>query len=262
MAIGQDIAPSTTEGGTGIQNLAGFADVKNLVSPDKLTGLKTDLQGMGSKMTDLGAKFKDSDAAKKMLQSVEKPDVPNYDGAFSSLSDMMSQHKPDLDALMGSGSGALGLPNMTDFIAPITGGDEIQALVDNGVSIETIAGINAMLDRAEGLFDTAGIDLDAAPPVPNLGTYMSAATSLHKIGAENNGSGSLDAIKKLIPSGANADKFSDSIRASLSEGKNNSLMMANGIKPPQYNPFEGVPSYAGDDSSLDTNAAGKLLGGG
>ena len=36
---------------------------------------------------------------------------------------------------------------------------------------------------------------------------------------------------------------------------------ANGMGPLKTNPFEGVPSYTGDDGSLQTGAAAKMLGG-
>jgi hypothetical protein len=57
-------------------------------------------------------------------------------------------------------------------------------------------------------------------------------------------------------------KYGEAVKASLAEGKNNDLLSANGIGPLKTNPFEGVPAYAGDDSSLATNSGAKLLGGG
>ena len=57
---------------------------------------------------------------------------------------------------------------------------------------------------------------------------MNFATSLHKIGADTSGSGITDVLHSLaVPNSAEGD----SIRASLAEGKNKALMLANGIKP-------------------------------
>lgn len=247
-----------------IGSLNDFLDLNKLAPPGDIAGLKGGLTDIGSKFKDLGAKFKTGQAAQDMLSNMEVPDAPNFDGAFSSLNDMMTQHKPMLDSMsLGSsaipGSGALaavGLPSMSDFVGPVAGCPEIDALIEQGVTEETLSGIENMLARSGELFSAAGVDLDATPITQTLSTYMSAATSLHKIGAEANGAGSADMIKNLIPSGS---MFGDSIKVALAEGKNNKLMAANGISPPQFNPFEGLP--AGGDANLSTESAQKLLGG-
>jgi hypothetical protein len=56
-------------------------------------------------------------------------------------------------------------------------------------------------------------------------------------------------------------KYGESVKASLAEGNNNNLLAANGMGPLKTNPFEGVPSYQGEDSSLNNNAGARLLGG-
>lgn len=255
------------EGGGGIASLNDFLDVKKLAPPGDISGLQGGLTDMGSKFKDLGAKFKDSGAAQNMLNNMEVPDVPNFDGQFSSLKDMMNQHKSTLDSMsLGnsaiSSSGPLasaGVPSMSDFVGPVAGCPEVDALISQGVTEETLTGIENMIARSEELFYAAGIDLDTSAP-PSLSSCMSAATSLHKIGAEANGAGSADMIKNLIPTGANASAFSDSIKVALAEGKNNKLMAANGISPPQFNPFEGLP--AGGDADISTANAQKIMGGG
>lgn len=255
-------------GGGGIASLNDFLDIKKLAPPGDISGLQGGFTDIGSKFNDLGAKFKDSGAAQNMLNNMEVPDVPKFDGQFSGLKDMMNQHKSSLDsmslgpnAIPGSGPlASAGVPSMSDFVGPVAGCPEIDDLISQGVTEETLTGIENMIARSGELFESAGIDLDAAPVPQTLSSYMSAATSLHKIGAEANGAGSADMIKNMIPSGANANAFGDSIKVALAEGKNNKLMAANGISPPQYNPFEGLP--AGGDADISTANAQKIMGGG
>lgn len=255
--IGEDLSVGYQTGtGTGIQNLSGFTDLKNLASPDKVAGLSTDLKGMASKMNDLGAKFKDSESAKALMTSMENPAAPNYNQAFSSLNDMMTQFGSDFEGMTGTGTGGLGLPKMQDFTEAVSGGPSITALLNGSVDASSIASINSMVSKATSLFSTAGIDIDTPPAAPKLGDLLKAATSLHKIGAEANGTGSADVIKNMLPSGS---AFGDSIKVAMAEGKNMKAMAAAGIKPPVYNPFEGLP--AGGDADLSTASAQKLLGG-
>jgi len=248
-------------GGGGIKSLGDFADVTKLAPPTALAGLTTDLKGMASKLNDLGANFKNPEAAANMFNSIEIPNVPSFDSAYSSLSDMMSQHAETLGNLTVGTSGVpctgpMGVPSVEDFMSAVTGGPEIDALTNGEITAESLASLTASLDRAEGLFEAAGIDLDALPPAPSLGSLISAATSLQKIGAETNGSGAADSLKKMIPDGS---VFGDAIKTAMAEGKNLKAMAAAGIKPPQFNPFEGLP--AGSDANIASESAQKLLGG-
>jgi hypothetical protein len=260
-------------GGGGIKSLGDFADVTKLAPPTALAGLTTDLKGMASKLNDLGANFKNPEAAANMFNSIEIPNVPSFDSAYSSLGDMMSQHAETLGNLTVGTSGVpctgpMGVPSVEDFMSAVTGGPEIDALTNGEITAESLASLTASLDRAEGLFAAAGIDLDAPPPAPSLGSLISAATSLQKIGAETNGSGAADALKKMIPNVAPGETdpakiangiFGDAIKTSMAEGKNLKAMAAAGIKPPQFNPFEGLP--AGSDTNIASESAQRLLGG-
>ena len=120
-----------------------------------------------------------------------------------------------------------------------------------------MASITAMVDKAESLFESAGIDIEipATPPKVGLGKIMAAATSLQKIGSDVSGSNPMGPLKNMLTN----DKFGDAMKCAMAEGKNNKLMAAAGIKPPQFNPFEGLPSAPDNTSSAD---AAKLLGGG
>jgi hypothetical protein len=265
--------PQPLPGGGGIKSLGDFADVSNLAPPTALAGLTTDLKGMASKLNDLGANFKSPAAAAEMFNSIEIPDVPNFDNAYSSLGDMMSQHAETLGNLTVGTSGVpctgpMGVPSVEDFMSAVTGAPEIDALTNGEITVEALENLEASLARAEGLFKAAGVDLDAPPPAPNLGSMISAATSLQKIGAETNGSGAADALKKMIPNVAPGETdpakiangiFGDAIKTAMAEGKNLKAMAAAGISPPQFNPFDGLP--AGGDIDISTESAQRLLGG-
>jgi hypothetical protein len=67
--------------------------------------------------------------------------------------------------------------------------------------------------------------------MPSLGSAMSFATNLHKIGADTSGSGITDALKNMANT---ASASGDAIKASLAEGKNKALMMAQGIAPLKF----------------------------
>jgi hypothetical protein len=241
-----------------IGSLKDLTDLKNLVSKDKLEGIKGDLTTMGEKMKDLGASLKDSDAAKQLMGSIDMPAVPNLDGKFSSLKDMMAEHAPTLEGLTGTGSGPLGVPSMQDFMGPTAGGAEVKALLSGSIDADAISNLNGMVTKSQGLFTAAGIDIAEVPKI-NLGTLMNAATSLHKIGAEANGAGSADILKQMIPTSGNAAVFGDAIKSAMAEGKNKAAMLAAGINPPSFNPMENLPSAP---DNIGSQAAVNLLSGG
>jgi hypothetical protein len=226
--------------------------MKNLVDPKQLTGLNTDLSGMGTKFNDLGAKFKDSAAAKDMLSNIQKPGATNFTGAYSSLGGLMGEFSADFGSITGkdlTGS----LPKVSDFTMAVSGGEEIDAIAGGDINSSTIAALQTKINNSTSLFATAGIDIDT-PPTVGLSTLMGAATSLHKIGADGSGAAAMAPLANMMTN----DVFGDSIKVALAEGKNNKLMAANGIMPPVYNPFEGLPSSSENNSSAD---AARLLGG-
>ena len=243
-------------------NLKDFTDITKLAPPEVTSGLKTDLKGIATKLSDVGATFKSPTDAAALFDNIQVPNAPTFDGAYSSLNDMMSQHSSELNKMTLGGAsvsctGPLGVPSIEDFMSAVTGGPELDAIVAGDISAESIAKLSSALSRAEGLFSAAGIDLDEPPPAPNLGSLISAATSLHKIGAESNGIGSADALGKMV-SGGNV--FGDAIKTAMAEGKNLKAMAAAGIRPPQFNPFDNIPG--GGDIDISTESAQRLLGGG
>jgi hypothetical protein len=244
-----------------IKNLNDLTDLSKLASPSAIAGLKGGLPDIASKFSDLGASFPSPSAAANMLKNIEIPSMPSLNSAASNLPSFMSGLAPDIKSLTGSGvglsalNGADGLPNITDFTHAVSGGPELAALAASGNNITSaqITALENSLSKSQALLGKAGLDLSSLPGT-NLATSLTFATSLHKYGAT--GGGVADTLKSMARSGS---QFGDSIKASLAEGKNKALMMANGIKPPNFGetPFKNFPSAA--DNSLSGGST--LLGG-
>lgn len=249
----------------GIQSLKDLTDINKLLPSSVTKGLTTDLKGMATKLADMGASFSSPAAAANMLKNIEIPAVPSLNSAASSLSSMVDSTKSTIAGLTGTGSGAFGLPSMQDFTQAISGGpklDEMMSALTSGAEeaiASATAGVQDMISSTTSLMSKAGIDLESTPTVPNLGGVMSFGTGLHKLGTD---SGVTDILGKM----ATPDAFGDSIKLSLIEGKNKAVMAANGIKPLDFsgtqpaNPFAGLPSYAGSDSSLNLGGQTAILG--
>jgi hypothetical protein len=203
-----------------------------------------------------------------MLNNIEIPSIPKLNSAASDLSSFTAGLAPDIKNLTGSGfgvsslNGADGLPSITDFTHAVSGGPELAALAASGNNI-TPAQITALensLTKTQVLLGNVGIDLSSLPGT-NLSTSLTFATGLHKYGAASIGSAGSGGVADILKTMANTDShYGDAIVASLAEGKNKSLMMANGIKPPNFGetPFKNLPS-AGSINSLGSASA--LLGG-
>jgi hypothetical protein len=127
------------------------------------------------------------------------------------------------------------------------------------VTDDKIAALNTKLASTNTFLSAAGITTVTAPATQTLSGVMSFATKLHTYGKDASTGGVGTMLKNMANT---STKYGEAVKASLAEGKNNDLLSANGIGPLKTNPFEGVPAYAGTDSSLATNSGAKLLGGG
>lgn len=254
--IGADLAPEVGVGG--IQSLKDLSDYTKLANPADTAGLTGGVYGLSSKLSDLGAgKLSNAAAAPGFFSSIQKASTPLTDTAHPSLGGLMSDLQPKLDAMTGSGSGPKGLPSMKDFVQHVGGGPDVTAFNSSDIDVVSITAFNSSITKAQNLFATAGVDLSS--PSPNcLGSSMAFATNLHKFGADKSGSGIADMLHGMADT---STKYGESIRASLVEGNNNNILSVNGMPPIKTDPFAGLPTYTGEDSSLNTNAGAKLLGG-
>lgn len=260
ISAGSSMLATPAAGSSGIQNLKDFTNLDKMVNPSDIKGLTGGVSGIAGKFGDMGASFKSPGDAANMLKNIEIPSVPNLNAAAPSLKSLMGGL--DINSLTGTGNGPAGLPNIRDFAQAASGGPKIDAMNaalasgDKAAILAAANDVHSMVTSASSLMEKAGIDIDT--PTPNsLGSCMSFAQGLHKLGANTTGSGVGGVLKDMVTD----DHYGDAIKASLAEGKNKALMSANGIKPLDFsggNPFAGLPS-AGSDNSLD--AGSKLLGG-
>ena len=218
-----------------INNLKDLTDINKLAPAGSVSGLTGGLTGIGTKFKDMGASFKTPDAASGLLNNIQVPSIPNLDAAAPDLGAHIANLSPSITNMTGGAyasslTGVMpGVPSMHDFTHVVSGGAHFDALSSvGGVNSTTIAALEAQTAKSNDLFtNVARIDLNN-PPANSASSAMNFATSLHKIGADTSGSGITDVLHSLaVPNSAEGD----SIRASLAEGKNKALMLANGIKP-------------------------------
>ena len=339
-AFGSANAPSTTEGGTGIQGLKDLSDYTKTANPADTAGF-TGMGELTTKFKDMGAgSVVDASKASSFFGSIQKVPTPLTNSAHPTLKSLMTDNAPTITAVTGTST----IPNFIDYLHPIAGGSESLAIISGGIANASIlsgsavdgsnyftyvtdqssggatfnititdgvyfevdvvsagsgynvgqqitilgsklggstpdndliisvvdvnnSGLNSnniisyitSLNKANTLINAAGITAAATPNAQSLSGVMSFATKLPAYGKDMSEGG----LGSILKSMANTStKYGEAVKASLAEGRNNDLLGANGMGPLKTNPFEGVPAYAGDDSSLATNSGAKLLGGG
>ena len=253
-AFGSANAPSTTEGGTGIQGLKDLSDYTKTANPADTAGF-AGMDSLTSKFKDMGAgSVVDASKASSFFGSIQKVPTPLVNSANPTLNSLITEHTPFIQNLIGSST----VPSAQDFLGPVAGCSELDALAD-GVTDDKVAALNTKLASTNTFLSAAGITTATAPATQTLGGVMGFATKLHTYGKDASTGGIGSMLKNMANS---STKYGEAVKASLAEGKNNDLLSANGIGPLKTNPFEGVPAYAGTDSSLATNAGAKMMGGG
>lgn len=240
--------------GTGIQGLKDLSDYTKTANPADTAGF-AGMDSLTSKFKDMGAgSVVDASKASSFFGSIQKVPTPLTNAANPTLNSLITEHTPFIQNLIGSST----VPSAQDFLGPVAGCSELDALAD-GVTDDKVTALNTKLASTNTFLSAAGITTATAPATQTLSGVMGFATKLHTYGKDASEGGIGSMLKNMANS---STKYGEAVKASLAEGKNNDLLSANGIGPLKTNPFEGVPAYAGDDSSLATNAGAKLLGGG
>lgn len=212
-----------------LSSLLDLTDITKLAPANLISGLTGGLKGIADKCSELGASFANSASASGMITNLQIPNVPNLN--TTSLSDHMASVTPYIDTMTGTGSGADGLPNMTDFTQAVAGGPAVAAITSASTLTGTqVSELLASISKTNSLLSVAGIDTTSLP-APSLGTAMSFATSLHKFGEDASGSGIAGVLNNMANS---ANQYGDAIKLSLIEGKNKAIMAANGISPLKF----------------------------
>jgi len=240
--------------GTGIQGLKDLSDYTKTADPGDTAGFA----GMG----ELTTKFKDMgggtiiDAVKapSFFANIQKVPTPLINSAHPTLNSLMASHSSTIQDLIGSST----VPTAQDFLGPVAGSAELDALADD-VTDDRVSALNTKLATTSTFLTKADITAVTSSATQRLSGVMGFATKLPTYGKET----SEGSIGTMLRNMANTStKYGEAVKASLAEGKNNDLLGANGMGPLKTNPFEGVPAYAGTDSSLATNAGAKIMGGG
>ena len=240
--------------GTGIQGLKDLSDYTKTADPGDTAGFA----GMG----ELTTKFKDMgggtiiDAVKapSFFANIQKVPTPLVNSAHPTLNSLIASHSSTIQDLIGSST----VPTAQDFLGPVAGSAELDALADD-VTDERVSALNTKLATTSTFLTKADITAVTSSATQRLSGVMGFATKLPTYGKET----SEGSIGTMLRNMANTStKYGEAVKASLAEGKNNDLLGANGMGPLKTNPFEGVPAYAGTDSSLATNAGAKIMGGG
>jgi hypothetical protein len=241
--------------GTGIQGLKDLSDYTKTANPADTAGF-AGMDSLTSKFKDMGAgSVVDASKASSFFGSIQKVPTPLTNAANPTLNSLITEHTPFIQNLIGSST----VPSAQDFLGPVAGCSELDALETDGVTDDKVTALNTKLASTNTFLSAAGITTATAPATQTLGGVMGFATKLHTYGKDTSTGGIGSMLKNMANS---STKYGEAVKASLAEGKNNDLLSANGIGPLKTNPFEGVPAYAGTDSSLATNAGAKMMGGG
>jgi hypothetical protein len=255
-AFGAASAPEVGNAG-GIQSLKDLSDYTKLANPPDTAGF-SGASALATKFKDMGGGvISDASQAPGFFSSIQTVNTPLTNSLHPTLPSLISDLQPNIDSMTGSGSGYRSLPSVRDFAQHVAGGPDVTAFNTSNFSVADISAYANSISGASSLWSTAGVDLTSPPP-NSLGSSMAFATNLHKFGSDTSGSGIADVLRNMANT---STKYGESVKASLAEGNNNNLLAANGMGPLKTNPFEGVPSYQGEDSSLNNNAGARLLGG-
>jgi len=261
-AFGAGLAPTVPPGGGGIQSLKDLSDPSKLADPGSISGF-AGVDALAEKFKDLGAStIGNAQVAGNFFGAIQQASTPLLTAAHSSLQSLMSDLKPTIDGMTGSGNGLLGTPNVSDFTQHVSGGpaitgfiEAVQAQGGNALAVDTasLTSLQDSITTAQSLFSKAGVDFGSVPS-NSLSTAMTFATNLKKFGQDT----LTDVAPVLRNMADTSTQWGESVKASLAEGANDKLFALNGMPPLNSNPFQGLPS---DPTANPAGDAAKLMGG-
>jgi len=218
-----------------LTSLLDLTDIVKLVPASKRTGLVAGLKTMGQKFADMGASFKLPADAAKMLRSITIPDATKLNGQ-SSIASLVTSLGSAISSATGTGSNPNGLPNVTDFTQPVSGGVNVNAVIstiqstvgDNYTAQEStvVTGLTSMVEKSQSLFDLAGIDLINSPTI-SLTTIVSLAGGIGQFGIDTMQSN----VANVVIAMTTNDLYGDAVKSTIAEAVNTQQMIAAGIKP-------------------------------
>lgn len=136
-------APIVSETGGGI---AGLNDLLNVdkIGGAAVKGLKGGLTSVAGKLSSMGANFKSPADAVKMFASMEIPKVDKLNQFAPTLGGLMGDLKEDLDSMIGTGTGPLGVPSVKDFFPAVGGGPAVAGIAGGPITTAASSGGTAV----------------------------------------------------------------------------------------------------------------------
>jgi hypothetical protein len=184
---------------------------------------------LSNKLTDLGTTFSTIEDAVTLLNSLSIPSVPNLAIASSTLSTLANSTQASMVNLTGTGTGYSGMPSITDFMSTITANTFIATFTtDSPPTASMVSQLNVQINYVTDLFTKAGVVDFAEPPLMKLSVIAGFAQSLQQYGTDAIASAVITDIANI------ANSSGDAVISCLAEGKNNQIMVQNGIIPLKF----------------------------
>ena len=201
-----------------ITNLADLLNI-NLYTKNA-TQINGGFQGISTKMTDLGVKFKKVADAVTMFTSISTPTVPNLAITTQSLSSFANLVLPNITNMTG------GNPTINDFFSTITSNAFINTFSTTTPSQGMIDQLNSQISHVNSLFSMIGIQLNQPIPVLTLVGATGFVKLLYNCDS--------DAANIILELTKTSSVSGQAIEACLIEGNNISNMTINGIAPLKF----------------------------
>ena len=281
MTIGADIAPSTTEGGTGVAGLSKAVTVisegqynavgepATSLSPATITAMVGMKKGealtiaptVTKAMDALSAKAASSDYPANVAAAAALVNLttlqnnifnPSAQGDFGSIVGQIQGHIETSHNLINT-SNFLSNSSFSDFGSGIS---DLGSMSDRGMTniLGSFSGAASAMTSTGTMF--SGID------IKNFGSPTGLVQSL-----QNNKLANITGVnQKLTEAGVNLNDLDNPVYKDQISQVMGSITdpRAINISADQFNitdPFGGLPTYTGTDGSLYNNSASKLLGG-
>ena len=206
--------------GLGRGSITNLADLLNInLYTKNATQIHGGFQGISTKMTDLGVKFKKVADAVAMLTNISTPNVSNLAVTTDRLSSFANLILPNITNMTG------GNPTIYDFFSTITSNAFINSFSTTIPSQGMVDQLTTQINHVNSLFSMIGVQLNQPVPVLTLVGANGFVGRLYNCDIDT-----ANVILDLTTSSVSGQ----AIEACLVEGNNISNMAINGIAPLKF----------------------------
>ena len=206
--------------GLGRGSITNLADLLNInLYTKNATQIHGGFQGISTKMTDLGVKFKKVADAVAMFTNISTPNVSNLAVTTDRLSSFANLILPNITNMTG------GNPTIYDFFSTITSNAFINSFSTTIPSQGMVDQLTAQINHVNSLFSMIGVQLNQPVPVLTLVGANGFVGRLYNCDIDT-----ANVILDLTTSSVSGQ----AIEACLVEGNNISNMAINGIAPLKF----------------------------